>query len=130
MTKHIDMKKLFTTIICAAFAVVSFAQSSNLFNMKSADDADKVLKVIASELKLEGESFTKVREILVKSAESQAELAARKEFATPDMQAAIVTRQTAHIDVNLKGVLTEAQYQTYLTSKEKMQVALAKLNGK
>lgn len=123
------MKKLFATIVCAAFAVIAFAQSGNMYKMTTTQDADRVLKVLSTELKLEGTTFDKVREILLKSAENQAQMATRKENLTPDVETAIVNRQTAHIENNFKTVLSETQYQAYMASKDKIQVAVSKLKG-
>lgn len=116
------MKKILSTsVFFILFAVAAFAQTqSDLYKMKSATDAEIVLKAMAAELKLEGEQFAKVREILTKSAISQQEQAQIKENNTPGMESMIVNRQSLHIEANLKGVLGEEKYKLYETSKAKI----------
>ncbi len=116
------MKKILaTSSLFLLFAVAAFAQtSSDLFKMQSATDAEIVLKALATELKLEGDQFAKVREILSKSALSQQEQAQRKENQNPEMESMILNRQTLHIEANLKGVLGEEKFKLYETAKAKI----------
>jgi hypothetical protein len=116
------MKKIFaTSTIFILFAVAAFAQTqSDLYKMKTASDAEIVLKALSSQLNLTGDEFAKVREILNKSALSQQEQAARKENQTPEMESMILNRQTMHIETNLKGVIGEEKYKLYESLKVKI----------
>lgn len=116
------MKKfLATSTFFILFAVAAFAQTgSDLYKMKTAADAEIVLKALAAELRLEGNQFALVREILTKSATSQQEQAQRKENLTPEMESMIVTRQTLHIETNLKNVIGEEKFKQYELAKAKI----------
>jgi hypothetical protein len=116
------MKKILaTSTFFILFAIAAFAQTtSDLYKMKSATDAEIVLKALSSQLNLTGDEFSKVREILTKSALSQSEQAQRKENQTPEMENMILTRQTLHIETNIKGVIGEEKFRLYESLKAKI----------
>lgn len=116
------MKKCITTsVLFVAFVIAAIAQAqSDLFKMTTEADADVVLKVLSTELKLNHEEFSKVREILVKSAQSQAQSLQDKNLNTPEMQVTVLKRQTLHIEANLKNVLGEEKYKSYEAAKAKL----------
>lgn len=116
------MKKCITTsVLFVAFVIAAIAQTqSDLFKMTTEADADVVLKVLSTELKLNHEEFSKVREILVKSAQSQAQSLQDKNLNTPEMQVTVLKRQTLHIEANLKNVLGEEKYKSYEAAKAKL----------
>ncbi|MCW5907439.1 MAG: hypothetical protein KIS94_06245 [Chitinophagales bacterium] len=116
------MKKFITTsVLFVAFAVAAMAQTqSDLFKMTTEADADVVLKVLSTELKLSTEEFSKVREILVKSAQSQAQSLQDKNLNTPEMQVNVLRRQTLHIETNLKTILGEEKFKAYEAAKTKL----------
>lgn len=112
------MKRLMaTTFLLFALAAVSFAQSSNLYKLTSTDNADVVLKIMNDELKLTQEQFSAVRDLLYGSAKSQAEQYARKENQSGQNLEVIVTRQTQHIEGNLKQILGDAGFAAYTKKK-------------
>lgn len=120
--KNLVMKKILaTSTLFILFATVALAQNqSDLYRMKTATDAEIVLKALSSQLNLSGDEFAKVREILTKSATSQGEQAQRKENHTPEMENMILTRQTLHIETNLKSVIGVEKFKLYETSKAKI----------
>jgi hypothetical protein len=112
------MKRLMaTTFLLFALASISFAQSSNLYKLTSTDKADVVLKIMNDELKLTQEQFSAVRDLLYGSAKSQMEQYARKDNQSGQNLEVIVTRQTQHIEGNLKQILGDAGFAAYTKKK-------------
>ena len=123
------MKRIFaTSVLFLALAVGAFAQSStNLFKMTSVEDADLVLKVLTTDLHLDPAVHGQVRELLQKSAKSQAEQMMRMQSKDEQMESAIVTRQSLHIETNLKNIIGEDKYKQYEQLKDKLAADLSKL---
>ncbi|HLP20649.1 MAG TPA: hypothetical protein VK174_10125 [Chitinophagales bacterium] len=123
------MQKLLSTVaILLAFVAFSFAQqtvASDFYLMKNTHDAEIVLKAIQSELNLSGETYAKVKSLLTASAKSQEEQLAL----SPDAERIniIKTRQTAHIENALQGILGKAVYSDYLAKKAAIDTQLKDL---
>lgn len=121
-------KLLSTAAILLAFVVFSFAQqtvASDFYLMKNTQDAEIVLKAIQSELNLSGETYAKVKSLLTASAKSQEEQFAQ----SPDSERIniIKTRQTAHIENALQGILGKVVYGDYLAKKATIDTQLREL---
>jgi hypothetical protein len=124
------MKRLFaTSVMVLAFAAAIFAQKSfNLYNFDNTKSADAVIKVLNNELLLTPDQFTKVRDLLYASAKGQAELKQNKDAGnTAQQQDAMVTRQTMHIEGNLKAILGEDKYKRYEAIKPTLEQKLKDL---
>ena len=123
------MKKLFaTTLILLSVIAFSFAQqtvASDFYLMKNTHDAELVLKAINNELKLSETTFAQVRDLLFTSAKSQAEQI------TPTIETErvniIKTRQTAHIENQLKTILGLDKFNIYQQKKAAMDTKLKEL---
>lgn len=113
------MKKLFSITMLVLFgAAVAFAQESfQLYKFNSQRDAEKVLKALNAELKLNAEQYKSVEDLLFKSAQSQVELYAKEQNKDVHMVDMIVTRNTRHIEGNLQNILGEKLYKTYNDKK-------------
>ncbi len=123
------MKGIFATVIL--FMVITtgaFAQTSNdLFKMRNAEDADLVLKVLTNDLSLPADVHGTLRDILQKSAKSQQDQMARMQTKDANMESAIIARQTAHIETNMKNLIGEEKYKLYEQLKEKIVADVNKL---
>jgi hypothetical protein len=123
------MKKLLTTaIILFAVMAFSFAQqtvASDFYLMKTQQDAEQVLKAINSELHLAEAEYAKVKELLVTSSKSQEEQL--KSFTEAERLNIIKTRQTAHIENNLRGIVGVDKYNIYLNKKADIEAKLKSL---
>ena len=123
------MKKLFaTTLILLSIIAFSFAQqtvASDFYLMKNTHDAELVLKAINNELKLSETTFAQVRDLLFASAKSQAEQI------TPTIETEriniIKTRQTVHIENQLKTILGLDKFNIYQQKKAAMDTKLKEL---
>ena len=123
------MKKLFaTTLILLSVIAFSFAQqtvASDFYLMKNTHDAELVLKAINNELKLSETTFAQVCDLLFASAKSQAEQI------TPTIESErvniIKTRQTAHIENQLKTILGLDKFNIYQQKKAAMDTKLKEL---
>ena len=116
------MKKLFTTLLTITiFTAFSFAQQqSGLFLFKNPTKADVVLKVLHGELKLTESQFTQIRDLIMSSAKSQAELFKTPENQTPEMTRAIEMRQTTHIEENMKNIMGADKFKIYQEKKTEL----------
>lgn len=113
------MKKLLSIATLVLFgATVAFAQESfQLYKFNSQRDAEKVLKVLNAELKLNAEQYKTVEDLLFKSAQSQVELYAKEQNKDIHMVEMIVTRNTRHIEGNLQSILGEKLFKSYTDKK-------------
>lgn len=125
------MKKTFVSaflILFASAALLAQTSQSNLFKFRNVQDADVVLKALNSELKLTAEEFPKVQNLLNTSAQSQETLYAKPENKDQQMVDVIVTRQSNHIEANLKEILGATKYKQYVDAKatieQKVKLAL------
>jgi hypothetical protein len=111
-------KSILSFVFITVFAVVGFAQqTTELYKFSTPADAEKVLKVLNTELKLSPNDFSLVRNLLEKSALSQSEFAKgenAKDVATAKI---ILERQTRHIEGNLKNIIGEERFKAYEASK-------------
>ena len=124
------MKKLLTTALLALSVIAySFAQQTvadDFYLMKTQKDAEFVLKAINMELHLNEPDFAKVQDVLFASAKSQGEQFASTPAPDAERTNIIKTRQTAHIENNLKVILG-AKYNVYLDNKAKIEANLKTL---
>lgn len=125
------MKKLFTTFsLLVAFVAFSFAGNSTLYAFTKTEDADAVLKVLNAELTLTQTQFTQVRDLLYGSARSQSELLKSEKGKDPVYAEAVVTRQSAHIEANLKSLIGEDKYKIYDSKKADIEKKVAEVKSK
>lgn len=123
------MRKLLTaTLITFSVMAFSFAQqtvASDFYLMKTQKDAEYVLKAINLELHLSETEFNKVKELLFASAKSQGE---QLQSNTDTERLNIIkTRQTAHIESNLKSIIGLDKYNIYLNKKAAIEAKLKEL---
>ncbi len=113
------MKKLILSLFAIAIIAVSVnAQSSfQLFKFTESRQADVVLKVLSSELKLSDSQFSSIKQLIMGSAQSQVEQYKSELAKNPEHVANILRRQTTHIEGNLKTILGEDKYKIYEGSK-------------
>ena len=120
------MQKLLTTsIILFAVMAFSYAQqtvASDFYLMKTQEEAQLVLKAINSELHLAEAEYAKVKELLTTSSKSQEEQL--KSFTETERLNIIKTRQTAHIENNLRGIVGVDRYNIYLNKKADIEAKL------
>jgi len=111
-------KSILSFVFVAAFTLVGFAQqSTELYKFATPADAEKVLKVLNSELKLSVNDFTLVRNLLEKSAISQSEFAKSENAKNAETARIILERQTRHIEANLKNIIGEDRFNAYELAK-------------
>jgi hypothetical protein len=111
-------KSILSFVFVAAFAMVAFAQqSTELYKFSTPADAEKVLKVLNTELKLSPNDFALVRNLLEKSALSQSEFAKTENAKDAATAKVILERQTRHIEGNLKNIIGEDRYNAYELAK-------------
>lgn len=113
------MKKLILSFFAVAMIAVSAtAQSSfQLYKFTESKQADVVLKVLSSELKLNDNQFSSIKQLIMGSAQSQIEQYKSELAKNPEHVANIVRRQSTHIEGNLKNILGEDKYKIYESSK-------------
>lgn len=118
------MKKTLSFLSVLLFIAVVFAQqtvASDFYLMKNKKDAENVLSAINSQLNLPEESYNKLHDLLLASAQSQQEQLAQ----SPDAERIniIKTRQTAHIENTLQSILG-ARISEYRNKKAAMEAVL------
>lgn len=125
------MKKLFALFVITAglFSAVAAQQTvaSEFYHMKNSADAAFVLKAINMELNLPEAEYKQVEDLITRSATSQQEV--EKRYPDGSMTSSIVARQSAHIENNLKNILSEREYALYLQKKAAMVAHLAELKA-
>lgn len=112
-----------TLFFAVAFTVLTFAQgSSQLYRMTTKQQADAVVSVLNTELKLSAEQTAQVRDIIYGSLKGQAEVM-RPELSPNDVAQnnALLERQTLHIEGNLKSIVGDEKYKAYETAKPSLQ---------
>ncbi len=125
------MKKLFALFVITAglFSAAAAQQTvaSEFYHMKNSADAAFVLKAINMELNLPEAEYKQVEDLITRSATSQQEV--EKRYPDGSMTSSIVARQSAHIENNLKNILSEREYALYLQKKAAMVAHLAELKA-
>ncbi|MCS6935018.1 MAG: hypothetical protein NZM35_07695 [Chitinophagales bacterium] len=113
------MKKLTTLLftIIASSALLMAQENYPLYKFTSRADAEKVLRVLQSDLKLNADQYKAVQELLFNSAKSQQELYAMEQNKDPKMVEMIVLRNTRHIEANLQNILGEDLFKIYNLKK-------------
>ena len=125
------MKKLLTTFtLIVTLVAFSFAGNSTIYAFTKIEDADAVLKVLNTELTLTQTQFTQVRDLLYGSARSQAELLKTEKGKDPVYADAVIIRQTAHIEANLKSLVGEDKFKIYQSKKADIEKQVAELKSK
>ena len=123
-------KLLSTTVIMFAVIASSFAQqtvASDFYLMKTPKDAENVLKAINLELHLSETEYAKLKDLLSASQKSQAEQFAETPAPNVDRTNVIKTRQTAHIESNLKALVGSDKYNIYVRTKPAIEAKLIEL---
>ncbi len=113
------MKKLmFTTLLLLAVTVATFAQSSfKLFRFTNLAQAELVLKSIGSEVKLTAAQTDQIRTLFTQNVTHQAEIFDKAENTQGDRYNMYMTRQTGHLEGNLRTILGEETYKQYEAAK-------------
>ena len=125
MQKLLSSAVIIFTVIAYSFAQQTVA--SDFYLMKTSKDAENVLKVINSEMHLSETEYTKLKDLLLVSQKSQAEQFAETPAPNAERTNVIKTRQTAHIESNLKAFVGSDKYNIYVRTKPAIEAKLIEL---
>lgn len=114
------MKKITAFFAAVLFGVAVYAQdAANFYKFTSVQEADKVITVLTTQLKLNAKESSAVAELIKTSAQSQVEQYKLEQNKDVNMVNMIVSRQTRHIEANLKNIIGEERFRLYETNKTK-----------
>ena len=104
-------------MLTTVFVFAQAQEGFDIYKMRTEKDADIVLDILKSALRLSAPEYLQLHEIVYGSAHNQSEILENQTAMTaPEIQNMVI-RQAGHIEGNLENIIGKERFKTYLRLK-------------